>query len=229
MQRPDEKKRRLITEAAARMFATRPFHKVKLDDVAAAAKVGKGTLYVYFSSKEELYFSLIYDGFARLVDQLKESLGKGELSAGQTLRTIVRELTRFAFGHPHFFELVRTAGAVLNKGKWPAKRRELSDLIEGTLRRGNAAGEFDDPHPELTALMVPGLLRSVMIFGPKGLDESAVAGHIVRLVERGVGGRRQKEEGRRKNPKSQISNLRSGISDFKSNGGSKLLAAGGRR
>jgi AcrR family transcriptional regulator len=46
MQVPNEQKRRHITSAAARMFAARPFHKVRLDDIAAAAGVGKGTLYV---------------------------------------------------------------------------------------------------------------------------------------------------------------------------------------
>jgi AcrR family transcriptional regulator len=196
MQRPDEKKRKLIAQTAARLFATRPFHKVKLDDVAAAAKVGKGTLYIYFSSKEELYFSLIYDGFAQVVDQLKESVGNAELGAGETLRRIVKELTRFAFSHPHLFELVRTAGPVMTKGKFPAKRRELTDLIERTIRRGNEAGEFDDPHPELTALMVPGLVRSVMVFGPKGLEESVVGQHMMKVVERAVG---QKDGGKRQN------------------------------
>jgi AcrR family transcriptional regulator len=187
MQRPDEKKRKLIAQTAARLFATRPFHKVKLDDVAAAAKVGKGTLYVYYSSKEELYFSLIYDGFAALVDGLSASLGGGELSPAEAMRRIVRELARFAFSHPHLFELVRSAGPVMTQGKFPAKRRELTDLIERTIRRGNEVGEFDDPHPELTALMVPGFVRSIMVFGPKGLDEEVVAGQIVRLIERGIG------------------------------------------
>src|SRR6266480_3299827 len=74
MQRPDEKKRALITATAARLFATQPFHKVRLDDIAAEAKIGKGTLYIYFDSKEDLYFSLIYDGLGRLVDTLREQL-----------------------------------------------------------------------------------------------------------------------------------------------------------
>src|SRR5688572_26837251 len=182
MQRPDEKKRKLIAQTAARLFATRPFHKVKLDDVAAAAKVGKGTLYIYFASKEELYFSLIYDGFARVVDQLKESLGAGELSARETLRRIVTELTRFAFENPHLFELVRAGGSLMGKGKFPARRGELTDLMEGTIGGGNEGGEFGDARPELTALMVPGLVRWVMVFGPKGLDEGGVGGHIWEVV-----------------------------------------------
>lgn len=186
MQRPDEKKRQLIAATAARLFATRPFHKVKLDDVAAEAGVGKGTLYIYFKSKEDLYFWLIHDAFARLVEQLEAQLGKGDLSAIQSLRRIVAELVKFGFDNPQLFELMRSAGPIVKDERWQDKRKELTTLIEQTIRRGNQAGEFHDPHPEITALCVPGLLRSVMLFGPKGLDEQTVAGQLVRLLEHGI-------------------------------------------
>ena len=186
MQRPDEKKRQLIAEAAARLFATRPFHKVKLDDVAAEAGVGKGTLYIYFKSKEELFFWLIHDAFAKVVEQLDSQLGDGKLSPAETLRRIVAELVKFGFDNPQLFELMKSAGPVVKDERWRRKRAELTDLIEQTLRRGNETGEFNDPHPEITALCVPGFVRSVMLFGPKGLDERVVTGQITRLLERGL-------------------------------------------
>lgn len=188
MQRPDEKKRQLIAETAARLFATRPFHKVKLDDVAAEAGVGKGTLYIYFKSKEELYLWLIFDAFARLVGQLEHQVGDGALSAGDSLRRIIAELVKFHFENPQLVELARGAGLATRDQRWELKRKELSGLIEQTIRRGNADGTFTDPHPEITALCVPGMMRSIMLFGPKGLDERTVAAQVTRLVERGVCG-----------------------------------------
>ena len=71
----DEQKRRQIVAHAARLFAAEPFDKVRLNDVAAAAGVGKGTLYVYFESKEELYLSILYDAFTQLVDRIQAQLG----------------------------------------------------------------------------------------------------------------------------------------------------------
>lgn len=59
MQRLDERKRQLITAAAARMFATQPFHKVRLDDIAAEAGVGKGTLFRRFGDRATLVRSLL--------------------------------------------------------------------------------------------------------------------------------------------------------------------------
>lgn len=214
MQRPDEKKRALITATAARLFATRPFHKVRLEDIAAEAKVGKGTVYIYFNDKEDLYFSIIYEGFAQLVDGLREQLGphptqsagppetgdapeNGDghrspdasgLRPAQALRRIVTDLVRFAFQHPHFFELMRTVGVVKghSESDWNRKREEWTALVVDTIRRGNESGATRDPHPELTALFIGGMVRSAMIFGAKGTDEADVRDQILRLVEHGI-------------------------------------------
>ena len=197
MQRPDEKKRQLITATAARMFATRPYHEVRLDDIAAAARIGKGTLYIYFENKEDLYFSLIYDGFARLVDRLEERLrplagerngAEPPLPAAEALERIVRELVAFAFGHPHFFELMRSVGKVKGQSEahWNRKREEFQALVEDTIRRGIESGELCDPHPELTALCIGGMVRSVMLFGPKDAGEEEVASQLLRLLTHGI-------------------------------------------
>jgi AcrR family transcriptional regulator len=192
MQRPDEQKRQLIIDTAARFFATQPFHKVRLDDIAAAAKLGKGTLYIYFESKEELYFALIYEGFARVLDELRAELEtSADRPAAESLRTIVAKLLGYAFQNPHFAELMRTAGMVVGHSEpaWRAKRKELQQLIEDTVRRGIARGEFTDFHPELTALCIQGMVRSLLLFGPEGMDEKTVSDHVVRLLTDGIAAR----------------------------------------
>ena len=46
MQRIDEEKRKRILEIAGRLFQECPFHDVRLEDVAAKARIGKGTIYI---------------------------------------------------------------------------------------------------------------------------------------------------------------------------------------
>jgi len=181
MRLPDEKKRRQICAVAARLFASRPFHEVRLDDVAAAAKVGKGTLYVYFKSKDDLYVSLVYEGFAAMVDRLRGDLAPPGRAPAK-LESVVRALADFGWSHPHVFELIRRAGVGDGTAKWNDKRRELSDLIEGVIRTGAAAGELRDDHPELTALFIPGFVRSAVLFGPCGLDRELLVRHILTLL-----------------------------------------------
>jgi AcrR family transcriptional regulator len=184
MQRPSEIKRRKISDTAARLFATRPFHKVRLDDVAAAAQVGKGTLYIYFKSKEDLYVSLVSEGFTQLVQKLSDV---ADLPPLQALKEIIRQLVVFSFAHPNFFEMMRTVPQLTNHASLLRMRKELSDLITKTLRRGVRQGTWSDPHPELTAIIIPGMLRSAMLYGPRELDGDVLTQHILRLVFEGIG------------------------------------------
>jgi AcrR family transcriptional regulator len=183
MQRPSETKRRKISDTAARLFATKPFHKVRLDDVAAAAQVGKGTLYIYFKSKEDLYVSLVHDGFSQLVEKLRAS---AKARPRQALDEIVHQLVTFSFAHPNFFELMRTVPQLTNHTGLLRMRKQLTDLITKTLRRGIRDNIWSDPHPQLTAIFIPGMLRSAMLYGPSNLDEKLLAQQILRLVHDGI-------------------------------------------
>ncbi|MBI1371579.1 MAG: TetR family transcriptional regulator [Phycisphaera sp.] len=177
----DPTKRQRIIDAATRLFATRPFHEVRLDDVAAEARVGKGTVYLYYTSKDDLYLSLLLDGFAHLVDRLGDG-GLDGLDPEAALRHTVDQLVTFSFAHPHFFELTRRVGVPTGQPEWEAKRRELFDIIEGVIRRGIAEGRFEDPLPQLTARYLPSLIRAALLFMPDELTPDALTDHIVRTL-----------------------------------------------
>jgi AcrR family transcriptional regulator len=184
MQVLKDQKQEKILAAAARMFATRPFHEVLLSDVAAAAGVGKGTIYTYFENKDELYRSVLYSGFSGVLDRLRERLKKKIDKPRQSLRALVQEYVNFAFRNPHVFELMRTASVKASeRAKWTQKRQELSDLIESIIRQGIELGQFEDPHPELTALFIPGLVRSALLFGSESINAQMLTAHVLRMVE----------------------------------------------
>ena len=184
MQVHDEEKRRKILAAAARLFATQPFHKVLLSDVAEGAGVGKGTLYTYFQGKEDLYFSVLHSGFSDLVARLRIQIDEESHSPLDNLEAAVREVVQFAYQAPHHFEVMRTVlGCHANEcARWDNERRELKRLIESVIRRGVEEGIFEDPHPELTARFIPGCVRSVMIDRIEYVDASTLTAHILRFV-----------------------------------------------
>ncbi|MCY2952709.1 MAG: TetR/AcrR family transcriptional regulator [Planctomycetota bacterium] len=185
MQRPDEKKRQKITATAAKLFATRPFHEVRLDDVAAAAQVGKGTLYIYFKSKEDLYRSLIHDGVMQIMEQLSQSI-TNDLSPGDALEKTIRLMVTFAYAHPYLFELMRAIDSFKGRESLLPARRQLIGFIEQVLRRGADQQSWTDPHPQLTAVFIPGLIRSAILYGPKDIKEKALADQILRLFRHGL-------------------------------------------
>ena len=184
MQVLDEQKRSKILGAAAELFAAHPFHKVLLSDVAEAAGVGKGTLYIYFKNKEDLYLSVLYNGFAGLIERIRCRLDQCQLGPMENLEAAINEIVQFAYQNPHMFELMRNVPwrEVIDSARWAAKRREFKALIESIIRRGIAGGQFSDPHPELTARFIPGMVRSVLVEGRGSIAPQTLAGHIVRLV-----------------------------------------------
>jgi AcrR family transcriptional regulator len=69
----DDKRRRIL-DAAHRVFAARGYHGTAVPEVAAAAKVGTGTLYRYFATKEDLVNEVYRDAKARLRSALMDGL-----------------------------------------------------------------------------------------------------------------------------------------------------------
>lgn len=63
-------KRREILDAAELVFTTRGFTAARMDDIADTAGVAKGTLYLYFSSKQELFVSLLEERTQEYVNTL---------------------------------------------------------------------------------------------------------------------------------------------------------------
>jgi AcrR family transcriptional regulator len=185
MQVPDEQKQMKILAAAAELFSAQPFHKVLLSDVAAAAGVGKGTLYIYFKNKEDLYLSVLFNGFDQLVGRMQRRLGQSRFSPIENLEAAISEMVRFAYQNPHMFELMRTVPrpGMIDKAKWDGKREELRALIVSIIRRGIECGDFFDPYPELTARFIPGLVRSALIDKPHSIAPDTVTRHILRFVE----------------------------------------------
>src|SRR3954447_16141624 len=187
MRLPNDQKRQQILDTAARLFAKQRCDQVRLDDVAAAAGVGKGTLYVYFDNKDDLYFSIAYEGFCDLIERLEAQVVDHATPAVDRLRRIVEGLVQFARSHPQFYEMMRIAqGSRHQQARWRPKREALTGLVRQAIADGISRREVTDPHPELTALFVPGFVRSAMLFGPKDLDLDMLTEHIFTLLLNGI-------------------------------------------
>ncbi|HQY89869.1 MAG TPA: TetR/AcrR family transcriptional regulator [Tepidisphaeraceae bacterium] len=176
-------KRAAILRVASGQFSRKPFHEVKLDDIATAAKVGKGTLYLYFQSKDELYTEMVRDGFNELIEQLRQI--EPTTKAWPTLKLAVEQVTKWAYENSHFFDM-RTVGPATNQSAMRKVRRELGQLIQKIIERGNETGEFHDDMPALTAQFVPAMARSAVVHGPKDLDANATAAHILKVISAAV-------------------------------------------
>src|SRR5262245_19094480 len=70
----DERRASLIA-AAQRVFAQKGYHAATVDDITRAANVGKGTFYLYFQEKREVYYEVIR-GFFQMILEITGSIGE---------------------------------------------------------------------------------------------------------------------------------------------------------
>ena len=70
-----QEKRSMLVRSAIPVFAKCSFREAKMNDVAISADVGKGTLYEYFESKDELFLEIFKMWFATLEAQIQDVLG----------------------------------------------------------------------------------------------------------------------------------------------------------
>ncbi|WFS61570.1 TetR/AcrR family transcriptional regulator [Pseudodesulfovibrio thermohalotolerans] len=183
----DSDKEQRILDTAAELFSRQPFHKVLLSDVARVAAVGKGTLYLYFKSKDDLYFAVLFKEFSTLVETMKRFLDGSDLPPDRALAGVIRILAEHCFARSLHLELMGPVITCPVTEQWKRKRAELWTLLEDVVRCGVESGQFRDEGPAMTARYVSGLVRAVCLFAPTGADPEEVCLHAEQFVLRGLG------------------------------------------
>lgn len=87
-------KMQAILAAAIEVFSAKGYAATRLDDVARRAGVGKGTLYLYVSSKQDLFEAMIRNSFASPFDLMETAVQSSNLSVEETLRLLIRWFIR---------------------------------------------------------------------------------------------------------------------------------------
>ncbi len=158
-----EAKERAILAAAAKVFAAKPFHGVLIDEIASDAGIGKGTIYRYFETKNDLYFATTLHVLDRLKDALSETLVL-ERSASRRLERIAREILRFYWDRSFLFPFLESDGV-------PGRREELLRSREAILRFAQEAilsgieqRELRGIDARIGAELFLGLVRAACVF-----------------------------------------------------------------
>ena len=173
-----------MLNAAARLFGTQRFHEVRMEDIAAEAAVGKGTIYRYFSDKDELYLALLERASRQVVDRIEKELARADGPRRQ-LQAFVAALIAFFDEQPHVFDLIQRAEVLRSAGggfPWQKARDEIMQIVLDLFEEGNACGEFTVRDPETAKLMLLGGVRAVIRFGrrprPRDLARRIVDGFL---------------------------------------------------
>ncbi len=100
--REKEQRRNFIIDAAEQVFFTKGISAATMDDVAEKAELSKGTLYLYFSSKEQLYLAIHLRGLKILGEMFEEAFQKAKTGI-EKISAIGAAYYQFSVHYPNYF------------------------------------------------------------------------------------------------------------------------------
>jgi AcrR family transcriptional regulator len=160
-----EEKSQTILAAAAKAFLAREFHEVLIDDVAAVAGTGKGTIYRYFPTKEELFFVSVLHGLDGLYEAMGRELAQ-ERSPRQRLAIIATAVLRFVWNRRDLVTLLHRDERLFarRQAEFYERRQKIVGLVRRAIEEGISRGEFREVDPTTGAELFLGMLRGLNVF-----------------------------------------------------------------
>ena len=155
---PKEAVKDAILDATDRLLALFGYRKMTVEDIAAEAGIGKGSIYLHFSSKEEVVLSHI----DRIVDRLRERLkeiARSDATAAERLRLMLLTRVLFRFDSiQHYTQSLNDLLAALRPGLLRRRAQYFdaeAQIFAEVLADGSRSGEFvfDDENATAHALL----------------------------------------------------------------------------
>lgn len=158
-----EDKRRLLLDAAVRVFAQKGLHAARVSDIAAEAGVAHGLLYHYFSSKDEVLETVFRETWSAMLAAVSgvESLGE---PASEQLRKVAAIVLRTWKRDPDLIRvLVREVTRTPHVQQEIGEIRDAMTALERIVERGRESGEFrSDVDARLAAVIFYGALEEIL-------------------------------------------------------------------
>lgn len=144
-----ENRKNAILKAARKLFFERGFKSVTVDLIAAKAEVSKGSIYLYFESKEEIYTQILISSNIERHKDI-ENFSKQEGTASELLLLFVRNYIDFFFENKELFRILMTFmlhadNMILNEDQNTQLIHTTNEnirVIKEILQKGIDSGEF---------------------------------------------------------------------------------------
>lgn len=152
-----------ILEAARKVFGEHGYANATVDLIAAAAGVAKGTIYLYYPSKDEIFWSALSSRFRDMLDRTKLEMEaaqgtRAKIEAGLRVRfEFLRTDEQFVRMYvTEFGAMCRTPG-----GRMQALYQEGAEYLAGVLEAGMQAGELRRLDARESAMALMELVKGV--------------------------------------------------------------------
>ncbi|MGA2324747.1 MAG: TetR family transcriptional regulator [Bryobacteraceae bacterium] len=181
-----------ILDAARRVFARKGFSGATVDEIAEAAGLAKGTVYLYFRSKREIYLAALKQGLAALIEETRRNLDAAPTLAAK-IRTFIATRIRDAEENKDFIsiyhaEFENLAAAPLSKG-FRTLCLQQAGILEAALRDACAQGQIRAIRPDAAAFAIYDMTRGLItrrLFGWSKASVDEDVDFLFDLIWRGL-------------------------------------------
>jgi len=176
-----------ILEASTQVFSGKDFHEVLIDEIAGAGGIGKGTVYRYFRTKEDLYQATIEHGLAKLDKVLCEALPQ-EGSPTERLDRLAREMLAFYWDKRSLLMLLYRDERMVRgrKGLLRERHDRLAARVREVILEGIERREYRGLDPHTAAELFLGMIRGINVFRRDGDTLDELVKEIVGVFTKGI-------------------------------------------
>jgi AcrR family transcriptional regulator len=180
--------REAVLREAARLFAQKPFHEVRMDEVAERVGVAKGTLYRCYRDKQSLCVAICLSWMAELRAEMRAAAAARPDGRGRLEEIVFRMLERHRARRDFYQCSLRMEGlaAMLSNPEFMKQREATRRLIAGVIAAGAARGEFRKVDAGFAANLLLGMLRSHWRWGDPRTPSKVVTRRILDLFLHGL-------------------------------------------
>lgn len=165
-----EDKKIKILKVAETVFAEKGFHATKVEDIANLAGVAKGTVYLYFKSKEQLFFSTIKFMIQGMIETIKERMA-GIEDPLDRLKIGIKSYFEYVTHHKQIFFIIlneeiassRKSCEKDNQKKHVEIYRQSQKFVTDLMKSCIDAGYLKPIDPVLLSSALSGLLQKMVV------------------------------------------------------------------
>jgi len=159
-----------ILQAAEKLFAKKGFYPTTIDEIAKEAKSAKGTIYLYFDNKEDLFFSVIETKLDLLLDKIQEAVKKPGL-ASQRIKTVISIHLKFLEENKNFFKVMQSFPEGLKKklerklkGRVVEKQSRYIEILDRLIQEAIERNEIKALDSKKLAVILMGIIHSLTVY-----------------------------------------------------------------
>jgi AcrR family transcriptional regulator len=182
-------KRERILAAALKLFAHEPYQAVTMDRVAEAAGVAKGTLYLYFPSKDALYLGVLSDGLDSAY-RVQQNSADPKLALVERMRRSIAVTVEFYDQRRDFLRFYATEEPRLAEARnriIEASRERNFNFFASLIEEGIRTSVFAPVDPRLATFTIQGSIRSLLLYYGSSRPVSEISREIGNLMLKALG------------------------------------------